>query len=83
MDKSQDYVFCNYVLTKEIVKFDEVIKEIYRVLKNWWQLIYSDNIVEEEDKEKNNKIIKELTKYFEIEIKHKDKSKIIIICIKK
>lgn len=82
MDKSQDYVFCNYVLTKEIVKFEEVIKEIYRVLKNWWQLIYSDNILDE-DEEKNKKIIEELTKYFEIEIKHKDKSKIIIICTKK
>lgn len=74
-DKSQDFVFCNYVLSKETIDLEDAIKELNRILKSWWKIIYSDY-------EKDEKLLTEFKKYFKLEIIYDEKDWIIIICTK-
>lgn len=75
-NESEDFVFCNYVLSKETIDIENAIREINRVLKSRWQLIFTEY-------ERDEKIIDELKKYFTLDIVRNDKDGIIIICKKK
>lgn len=74
-NNSQDYVFCNYVLSKETIDIEDAIKELNRILKSGWKIIYSDY-------EKDEKLLTEFKKYFKLEIIYDEKDWIIIICTK-
>lgn len=74
-NNSQDYVFCNYVLSKETIDIEDAIKELNRILKSGWKIIYSDY-------EKDEKLLTEFKKYFKLEIIYDEKNWIIIICTK-
>lgn len=74
-NNSQDYVFCNYVLSKETIDIEDAIKELNRILKSGWKIIYSDY-------EKDEKLLIEFKKYFKLEIIYDEKDWIIIICTK-
>lgn len=74
-DESIDYVFCNYVLSKETIDIEDAIKELNRILKSGWKIIYSDY-------EKDEKLLTEFKKYFKVEIIYDNNNWIIIICTK-
>jgi len=74
-NNSQDFVFCNYVLSKETIDIEDAIKELNRILKSGWKVIYSDY-------EKDEKLLMEFKKYFKVEIIYDEKDWIIIICTK-
>lgn len=74
-NESEDFVFCNYVLSKETIDIEKAVKEISRILKSGWKLIYSDY-------ERNEKLLDEFKKYFKLEIIYDKDDWIIIICTK-
>lgn len=74
-DNSQDYVFLNYVLSKETVEFEKVINEVKRVLKKGWKLIVSDYHMED-------KVLNYIESLFDVDIREDDK-RVIFIAIKK
>ncbi|MDD2907703.1 MAG: methyltransferase domain-containing protein [Candidatus Gracilibacteria bacterium] len=74
-NESQDFVFCNYVLSKETIDLNDAIKELNRILKSGGKIIYSDY-------GRDEKLIEEFKKYFSVEISHEGKDGIIIICTK-
>lgn len=75
-DNSQDVVFLNYVLSKDIVDSLKVIDEVKRVLKKDWIIIFSDY----EDKKG---IISYVSKIFIIKLNENDTNRIIFIGNKK
>lgn len=75
-NETQNFVFCNYVLSKETIDIEDAIKEINRVLKSRWQLIFTEY-------ERDEKIIDELKEYFTLDIVSDDRDGIVIICTKK
>lgn len=75
-DNSQDVIFLNFILSKSTANHKQVIQEVYRVLKTNGIVIVSDN-----DDEKW--FLYDLSKFFDVEIKHQDKMWLVAVCIKK